>query len=112
MSAEKKEVMPNVQQIHPDAYGFMVEPHAAALTLATRFHPYRDGTSQTEALPVLVVRAHPQFLRAMCNDILKHLNEIDAKVAALQAQQLEAQQQAAVKANLSVVPTEDVASAD
>ena len=91
-----KKVPIDVPQIFVDAMGLYAEPGQAAFTLATRFHPYNDGTVEATPRPMMVLRLPEELALNFAQAILREFGAVHAR---LKAQQ-EALNQAAVQKKL------------
>lgn len=69
-----------VPQIYFDAYGIAAEPGQVAITLASRFLPYQDGTVELKPIATAVLRASTQMARSLATELLKQCDVVDVLV--------------------------------
>ena len=92
--------MSQVPQLTPDAIGMYVDPGQVALTLATQFHPFEDGTVKQVPTPVLVLRLQIGVAENLATQLLEKIKGIKD---ALQAQAQDATK-VQIKTKLKAVP--------
>ena len=92
--------MSQVPQLTPDAIGMYVDPGQVALTLATQFHPFEDGTVKQVPTPVLVLRLQIGVAENLATQLLEKIKGIKD---AFQAQAQDATK-AQIKTKLKAVP--------
>lgn len=107
MSNDVKELPVSLPQIFPDDIGILAEPGQVVLTLATRFHAYRDGTVETKPAATMTIRMHELFAEKTALDILKSLKQVrEAQAKATQEAQKAAVEAELAKRALHAVPDE------